>query len=152
VLQEAGAVEPVDSRILKLEPKRAYNEENETYFDEPVVRAGVGARGEGLPLLYGEFNDWVPSPMIPLHELCVALDKAQAPNFFRKMKETNKCRDSVFHEHELRKEERKHYLTLRELHRTRYLSLKPKEWSKLIQKFLKYEEPQITNLAQLENA
>lgn len=48
----------------------------------------------GFPLIYGEFNNWVPQRMYTIEELCYIMD-SEKPDIIKNLRRSNYVREEV---------------------------------------------------------
>lgn len=71
-------------------------------------------KGEFLPVLYGQFNNWQPQPMVKLSYMIEYLNQDDCPDFLEMLKKQNRCRQNIKQTSEMTSGEQERY---RELHK-----------------------------------
>ena len=96
----------------------------------------------GFPLVYGEFNNWIPQRMYTIEELCFIMD-TNKPDIIKNLRRSNFVRENIDKVEDMNEKERAHYSEhmyglLSKYHRM-------KNWRKLLGSCLRYKKPYLAN-------
>jgi hypothetical protein len=107
------------------------------------------ARNFKLPQLYGDFNNWMPQPMIPVHRFSLALNNDQEPDVIKMLQKQRQCRISVQDVKELTRLERKHYQNFLDQWRMRHH--RDEVWTAILKRLIAYKNPHYTSVTSLRH-